>query len=116
MDIVTLITLLTTLLAAIGVGLGMVWKYFTEQDAKKTEIILKQVEEAKEIAAEERKRADLLRSEFLEALDKRDKVSSILTNKRDKIMDEHLRALQELNASMKALQEVVLEKSNKERN
>lgn len=111
MDINTLITLLTTLLAAIGVGLGLVWKYFTDQDAKKTEIILKQVEEAKSTAADERQRADLIREQFLEALSKSDKRAEIASNKQDKLMEKHLKALQDLNNSFQQL----VENSNKER-
>ncbi len=119
MDVVTLIiTLLTTLLAAIGVGLGLVWKYFTEQDAKKTEIILNQVEEAKTLstverqrAETERQRADLIQSQFLNSLDKLDKRSETSANKQDKIMEKHLKALQDLQISVQQL----VDKASKER-
>lgn len=106
------------ILGGIGVGLGLVWKYFTDQDAKKTEIILKQVDEAKAIAEEERKRADLIRNDFIgalakvtDAVDRSTKVNTTSLNKRDKVMEEHLKALQDLSDTLKQL----AESSNKER-
>jgi hypothetical protein len=92
--------ILLLILGAIGIALRMIWVHFTNQANIDRDTILRQAEQAQKSAEQERARADAQQKEFLNALDKITKSNKISSDKRDKIMEEHLIMLKDLTEAV----------------